>query len=56
MRGIEPAKVSLNSSRPLRALPRAGTYIDESPALTAVLQARQRAIVQANAGWGLLSK
>jgi hypothetical protein len=23
----EPAKVSLNSSRPLRALPRAGTYI-----------------------------
>jgi len=40
------AKVPLNSSRPLRALPRAGTYIDESPALTAVLQARPGAIVQ----------
>ena len=40
------AKVSLNSSRPLRAFLRAGTYIDESPALTAVLQARPGAIVQ----------
>ena len=39
-------KVSLNSSRPLRRLPGAGTYIDESPALTAVLQARPGAIVQ----------
>ena len=49
-------KVSLNSSRPLRALPRAGTYIDESPALTAVLQARPGAIVQANVKWHLLVK
>ena len=32
-------KVSLNSSRPLRGLLREGTFIDESPALTAVLQA-----------------
>ena len=43
---VRATKVSLNSSRPLRALPRAGTYIDESPALTAVLQARPGAIVQ----------
>jgi hypothetical protein len=50
------AKVSLNSSRPLRALPRAGTYIDESPALTAVLQARPGAIVQGKANAGLCTK
>ena len=40
-------KVSLNSSRPLRAFPREGTFIDESPALTAVLQAQRAAIVAA---------
>jgi|SRR5579885_1914441 len=34
------SKVPLNSSRPLRAFPRAGTIDDESPALTAVLQAQ----------------
>ena len=50
MRGIEPAKVSLNSSRPLRAFPRAGTYIDESPALTAVLQAQRRGFYRSNPG------
>ncbi len=35
-------KVSLNSSRPLRTFPREGTIFDESPALTAVLQAQPR--------------
>ena len=39
------SKVSLNSSRPLRAFPREGTFFDESPALTAVLQAQPRRIV-----------
>jgi hypothetical protein len=39
------SKVSLNPSRPLRAFPREGTFIDESPALTAVLQAQPRRIV-----------
>jgi len=39
-------KVSLNSSRPLRAFPREGTFLtDESPALTAVLQAQPARIV-----------
>ena len=52
----EKAKVSLNSSRPLRAFPRAGTYIDESPALTAVLQAQPGAIVQGNVQSGLPPK
>jgi hypothetical protein len=41
------SKVSLNSSRPLHAFPREGTSHDESPALTAVLQAQQPAIVAA---------
>ena len=36
------SKVSLNSSRPLRTFPHEGTFIDESPALTTVLQARHR--------------
>ena len=41
----ERSKVSLNPSRPLRAFPREGTIIDESPALTAVLQAQPGRIV-----------
>ena len=41
-------KVSLNSSRPLHAFPREGTSHDESPALTAVLQAQRAAIVAAS--------
>ena len=46
------SKVSLNSSRPLHAFPREGTFLDESPALTAVLQAQPRRIVpSAAAGW-----
>src|SRR6478735_12690176 len=45
MRTLSSAKVSLNSSRPLRRFPCAGTYIDESPALTAVLQAQPARIV-----------
>jgi len=40
--GASRRKVSLNSSRPLRGLPREGTSFDESPALTAVLQAQTR--------------
>src|SRR3954462_6035387 len=39
------SKVSLNPSRPLRAFPHEGTIIDESPALTAVLQAHPERIV-----------
>jgi hypothetical protein len=50
------AKVSLNSSRPLRGFPRAGTYIDESPALTAVLQAQPGGIVQTIVKSGLPAK
>jgi hypothetical protein len=49
-------KVSLNSSRPLRRFPGAGTYIDESPALTAVLQAQPGAIVQGKVKSGLNAK
>ncbi len=45
--GIAVPKGSLNSSRPLRAFPREGTVSDESPALTAVLQAQPRRIVAA---------
>ena len=45
--GPRGSKVSLNSSRPLHAFPREGTYQDESPALTAVLQAQRPAIVAA---------
>jgi hypothetical protein len=41
------SKVSLNPSRPLRTFPREGTFFDESPALTAVLQA-QRTVIVAN--------
>jgi len=41
-----PGQGSLNSSRPLRALPREGTFptrrVDESPALTIELQARHQ--------------
>jgi hypothetical protein len=43
--GAHAPKVSLNSSRPLRTFPREGTIIDESPALTAVLQAQPARIV-----------
>ena len=43
------SKVSLNSSRPLRAFPREGTFLDESPALTAVLQAQPGRIVPSSA-------
>jgi hypothetical protein len=43
------SKVSLNSSRPLRTFPREGTFLDESPALTAVLQAQPRRIVPSGA-------
>ena len=39
-------KGSLNSSRSLRALPREGTVLDESPALTAVLQAQRVELYQ----------
>jgi hypothetical protein len=39
--GAPRPKVSLNSSRSLRALPHEGTVFDESPALTAVLQAQR---------------
>ncbi len=53
---LQETKVSLNSSRPLRAFLRAGTYIDESPALTAVLQAQPGAIVQGNVTSGLSAK
>jgi hypothetical protein len=42
---IRSPKVPLNSSRPLGAFPRPGTFPDESPALTAVLQAQRRIIV-----------
>ena len=45
--GPRGSKVSLNSSRPLHAFPREGTSHDESPALTAVLQAQRPAIVAA---------
>src|SRR5262245_46601287 len=38
-------KGSLNSSRPLRGFRREGTVIDESPALTVVLQAHARRIL-----------
>ena len=43
--GVRLQQVPLNSSRPLRTFPRAGTVLDESPALTAVLQAQPRPIV-----------
>jgi len=48
--GPRGSKVSLNSSRPLHAFPREGTSHDESPALTAVLQAQRPAIVAAPSG------
>ena len=38
-------KGSLNSSRPLRGFHREGTFVDESPALTIVLQAQRAAIL-----------
>jgi hypothetical protein len=40
------SKVPLNSSRPLRAFPHEGTIVDESPALTAVLQAQRGELYQ----------
>jgi hypothetical protein len=52
MSGVARSKVSLNSSRPLRAFPREGTIIDESPALTAVLQAQPGRIVPSGVRWG----
>src|SRR6516162_1103064 len=48
--GPRGSKVSLNSSRPPHAFPREGTSHDESPALTAVLQAQRPAIVAAPSG------
>ena len=50
------SKVSLNPSRPLRAFPREGTIIDESPALTAVLQAQPGRIVASGAGGGVRTR
>jgi hypothetical protein len=47
------SKVSLNSSRPLRTFPCEGTFLDESPALTAVLQAQPRELYQAAQRGGL---
>jgi len=39
-------KGSLNSSRPLRGFHREGTIVDESPALTIVLQAQRARILK----------
>jgi len=43
-------KDSLNSSRSLHGFRREGTFFDESPALTAVLQAQRRGFYRSNPG------